>query len=311
MNDKNPIRLGISCSGFLKNVFLLVTACGTAHSQIQYSSDFESLDVNNSSALRDTSWTAYANVFSSGGAYLYGYSSTPPIGGGGFWGVTTDQAGPAQGTQGLVVYSDYYNQNAQTAGNLVEANVFQQFPVFIEDVGTYEFKFDAKAGNLVSPSKAVAFVKVLNPSNNYATVANVTFDTSALPVTWGTYSIRFTIDAGMEDMILQVGFSATTSNNLGSGVFYDNLEFGIAPPAPPVITQIAKVGNVVNVTFPTELGASYDLFKSTDGMATFNLVATQPVISGDGTAKVATDNAASGPSAFYRIRRQQQATTGN
>jgi hypothetical protein len=245
---------------------------------------------------------------------LYGYSSTPPIGGGGFWGVTTDQAGPAQGTQGLVVYSDYYNQNAQTAGNLVEANVFQQFPVFIEDVGTYEFKFDAKAGNLVSPSKAVAFVKVLNPSNNYATVANVTLDTSALPVTWGTYSIRFTVDAGMEDMILQVGFSATASNNLGSGVFYDNLEFGIAPPAepaPPVITQITKVGDVVSVTFPTELGASYDLLKSTDGMATFNLVATQPVIFGDGTAKVATDNAASGPSAFYRIRREQQATNGN
>lgn len=314
MNDKNPNRLGSSCSGFLKNALLLVTACGTAHSQIQYSSDFESLDVNNSSALSDTSWTAYANIFSSGGAYLYGYASTPPIGGGGFWGVTTDQAGPAQGTQGLVVYSDYYNQNAQTAGDLVEANVFQAFPVFIEDVGTYEFKFDAKAGNLVTPSRAIAFVKVLDPANGYATVANVTLDTSALPVTWGTYSIRFTVDAGMEDMILQFGFSATASNNLGSGVFYDNVEFGIAPPAepaPPVITQITKVGNVVSVTFPSELGASYDLFKSTDGMATFNLVATQPVISGDGTAKVATDNAASGPSAFYRIRRQQQAPTEN
>jgi hypothetical protein len=263
------------------------------------------LNTGSPSALSDDSWTAYANVFSSAGAYLYGYASTPPIGGSGFWGVTTNQAGPAQGTQGLVVYSDYYNQGAQTAGQRLEANVFQQFPVFLSDVGTYEFRFDAKAGNLVSPSAAQAFIRVLDPSNNYATVANVSLNTSALPVTWGTYSIRLNITAGMEDMILQFGFSATSSYNLGSGVFYDNVSFGIAPPAPPVITQITKSSNLVSVTFPSETGASYDLFKSTDNMATFNLVATQAVIIGDGTTKTATDNAATQPSAFYRIRRRQ------
>ncbi|MEY3898764.1 MAG: hypothetical protein RLZZ214_4286 [Verrucomicrobiota bacterium] len=300
----NPFQSGGLCRTLLTTTGLLTATCATASSQIEYSSDFESLNAGSPSALSDASWTAYANVFTSGGAYLYGYSSTPPIGGSGFWGVTTNQAGPAQGVQGLVVYSDYYNQGAQTAGQLVEASAFQQFPIFLEDAGTYEFRFDAKAGNLVSPSKAQAFIKVLNPADNYATVASVTFDTSALPVTWGTYSIRLELDESMEDMILQFGFSATASNNQGSGVFYDNLVFGIAPSAPPVITQITKSGQVVSVTFPSETGFNYDLVKSTDGMATFNPVVSQTVIPGDGTPKVATDNAATEPTAFYRIRRQ-------
>lgn len=305
MNLGNPFQSGGFCRTLLTATGLLAAACGTASSQIEYSSDFESLNAGSPTALSDASWTAYANVFTSGGAYLYGYPSTPPNGGSGFWGVTTDQAGPAQGVQGLVVFSDYYNQGAQTGGQLVEASTFQQFVIFLEDAGTYEFRFDAKAGNLVAPSKAQAFIKVLDPSNNYATVANVTFNTSALPVTWGTYSIRLQLDESMEGMILQFGFSATASNNLGSGVFYDNVAFGIAPPAPPVITQIIKSGQVVSVTFPSETGFMYDLMKSTDGMVTFNPVVSQAVIPGDGTPKVATDNAASEPAAFYRIRRQQ------
>lgn len=306
MNLGYPFQSFGLCRTLLTATGLLAATCGTASSQITWSSDFESLNAASASALSNDSWTAYANVFTSGGSYLYGYSPnpSPPNGGSGFWGVSTNQAGPAQGVQGLAVYSDYYNQAAQTAGQLVEANVFQQFPIFLEDAGTYEFRFDAKAGNLVSPSKAQAFIKVLNPAANYATVASVTFDTSALPVTWETYSIRLDLNGSMEDMIVQCGFSATASNNLGSGVFYDNLVFGIAPSAPPVITQITKSGNVVSVTFPSETGFNYDLVKSTDGMVTFNPVISQPVIPGDDTPKVATDNAATEPSAFYRIRRQ-------
>lgn len=304
MNPTNSFRTSTFCRAFLTAAGLLAAACGTAFSQIEYFSDFESLNAGSPTALTNSSWTAYANVFTSGGSYLYGYTSTPPNGGSGFWGVSTDQAGPTQGVQGLVVYSDYYNQGAQTVGQLVEANVFQQFPIFLEDVGTYEFRFDAKAGNLVSPSKAQAFIKVLDPAANFATVASITFDTSALPVGWETYSIRLQLDESMEDMLLQFGFSATASNNQGSGVFYDNLVFGIAPAAPPVITQITKSNNVVSVIFPSETGFNYDLVKSTDGMATFNPVPAQAVIPGDGTPKVATDNAATEPSAFYRIRRQ-------
>ena len=128
-NLKTEFNSQIVFFALLRYLLSFAAVCGMTHAQINYSSDFESLNVNNSSVLSDNSWTAYANVFSSGGSYLYSYSSTPPIGGGGFWGVTTDQAGTAQGTQGLVVYSDYYNQNAQASGNLVEAKVFQQFPV--------------------------------------------------------------------------------------------------------------------------------------------------------------------------------------
>jgi hypothetical protein len=286
---------------------LLAAAFGTAYSQISWSSDFETLDVESASALTDDSWLAYVNVFNSGGGYLYGYASTPPIGGSGFWAIPTDQAGPEQGAQSLSVYGDYYNQGAQTSGQLVEANVFQQFVVFEEDAGIYQFRFDAKAGNLASPSKAQAFIKVLDPAANYATVAIATLDTSTLPVTWGTYSIQLALDESMDTMLVQFGFSATSSLNVASGVFYDNLSFGIAPPAPPApfrITQITKSGNLVQVAFPSETGFNYDLLKSTDGMATFDPVLTQPVISGDGTLKIAIDSAATEASAFYRIRRQ-------
>jgi hypothetical protein len=308
MKSRPMLRSGRYCRITLTLIGVLVTVCGTAYSQIEYSSDFESLDATSSSALVNASWTAYANVFTSGGAYLYGYSATPPNGGSGFWGVTVDQAGPEQGVQSLSVYSDYYNQSAQVAGQLVEANVFQQFPIFLEDVGTYEFRFDAKAGNLEAPSKAQAFIKVLDPSAGYSTVAMVSFDTSSLPVIWGRYSIQLTLDESMEDMILQFGFSAISSLNVASGVFYDNVSFGIAPPAPPtfpVITQITKSGPVVSVTFPSETGFGYHLVKSTDGMASFVRVESQPQILGDGTFKVAIDDAATEPAAFYRIGRQQ------
>ncbi len=309
MNVRTPLRPVHHGRPLLLAAGLLAAAIGTAPSQIEYASDFESLNVSNPSALSNASWTAYANVYTSANAFLYGYPSTPPLGGSGWWGVTTDQAGPEQGVQSLSVYSDYYNQSAQTAGQLVEALVFQQFVIFEEDAGSYQFRFDAKAGNLVSPSKAQTFIKVLDPANDYATVAISTFDTSALPATWGTYSISLDLEASMDGMILQIGFSATASNNVASGVIYDNLSFGIAaaePPAPPVITDISKSGAVVSVTFSTETGFSYNLLKSTDGMATFDPVLTQPSVTGDGTSKVATDNAATEPAAFYRIRRQPQ-----
>src|SRR6478672_12125696 len=101
MNLGNQCHPSRFCRPLITIIGSLAAACGTAFSQIAYSSDFESLDTGSPSALSDASWTAYANVYSSTGAYLYGYSSTPPIGGSGFWGVTTDQAGPQQGVQGL------------------------------------------------------------------------------------------------------------------------------------------------------------------------------------------------------------------
>lgn len=291
---------------FIVNGFT-AAAILSAHSQIEYSTDFESLDVEEPSALVGASWQAFTNTFTSAGAYIRTYQSFPDIGGSGFWAITTDQAGPGQGVQSLSVYGDYYNQTDQLAGNLLEVNVFQQFPIFIEDVGSYEFRFDAKTGNLAIPSTAQAFIKVLNPSAGYATVAIASFDTSALPVTWGSYSIRLDLDESMEDMLLQFGFSTPSSLNLASGVFYDNLSFGIAPPgpaAPFAVTEITRAGTVVTLTFPTEIGFSYDLVKSTAGMTSFVPVPAQLPIPGDGAPKVAIDSAATEPAAFYRIRRQ-------
>jgi hypothetical protein len=69
----------------------------------------------------------------------------------------------------------------------------------------------------------VAFIKTLDPSNGYALTNFLTVDTSALPATWGTYSLSLPITAGLVGQILQIGFSNTATSYISSGVFYDNI----------------------------------------------------------------------------------------
>jgi len=303
MNDSYLSGVGTACRCLLIAAGLATTPVARAVDLSSFSEDFESLNQTSPTALNH--WKIYANVFSPDhSTYFYGYGPFPGSNGTpGFSAVTTGQGGPAQGVQGLVVYSDY-NNSAQAAGNQVEANFFQETLITEADLGTHVFRFDAKAGDLISPSKASAFIRVLDPVT-FVTFDFLSLDTTALPVGWGTYSISIEIDEIMVGQLIQFGFSATASNYVASGVYYDNVTFGIVPPAPPVITGITKTGNVVSVNFPTEINSTYDLFKSTDGMITFNPVLTQPAINGDGTSKVATDNSATEPSAFYRIRRVQ------
>ncbi len=309
MNDRTSSVAGKSCRPLLAAA-LIAASLATTSSQAalaSYSEDFESMNLFNPAALGTTGWIVYGNVFSPDhSAYYYGYGTYPaPNGTPAFCSVSSAQGGLEQGSQGLVVYSDYDNTGAQGAGQQVEANVFQERLLTAGDAGDYVFRFDAKAGDLVSPSNALAFVKVINPATGYSVTLSSTVDTSALPATWATYSIPVTLTAGMAGQLLQFGFAATASNYKASGVYYDNVRLiPPAPPASPEISGVTKSGSTVTVTFPTETGATYDLFKSVD-LVTFTLVTTQPVIIGDGTTQAATDTAATEPSAFYRIRRQQ------
>ena len=157
---------------------------------------------------------------------------------GGFSGIALGQGGPDQGAQQLVIISDYNNAD-QTTGNRIEANTFRERFIVAGDVGkTLTFSFDAKRGNINDPgdancigtptppcdSTANAFIKTLDPAAGFATTTLVTEDTTALPGTWGRYSLTLADRLGPGRPAAAVGFAATASNFEPSGVFYDNIE---------------------------------------------------------------------------------------
>lgn len=206
----------------------LLLAATTSHADLSiYGQDFESLVQANPAALQSDGWLVFGNVFSPDhSAYYYGYGPFPaPNNTGAFCGIDLLPGIPPQGLQDLVVYSDY-NNGDHAAGNQIEANTFQQQTIGAANVGsTWTFKFDAKLGNLETPTTALAFIKTLDPSSGYATTHFVTVDMTSIPSTWNQYSMSLNIDPSLVGQILQFGFANTASNYKGSGVFYDNVSF--------------------------------------------------------------------------------------
>jgi len=195
-----------------------------------YMQDFEGLVQADPAALANDGWLYFGNVFDPGGGYLYGYGPGPaPNGGPAFCAVAAGQGGASQGAQQLVVYSDY-NNGDHANGNIIEANVFQEQIIGAVDVGTmWTFQFDAKLGDLVPNSTALAFIKTLDP-NTFGLSSFVTVDMTSIPATWGTYSLDLAIHAGLQGHILQIGFLNTATNYTPSGVLYDNINFGQSGP---------------------------------------------------------------------------------
>jgi hypothetical protein len=190
-----------------------------------YGQNFESMVMADPAALSSDGWLVYGNVFSPGLVYLYGYGPFPaPNGGTAFSSIDAGQGGAEQGAQQLSVYSDYNNAD-HANGNLVESNVYREQVIGAADIGeTWVFAFDAKLGNLVAPTTAVAFIKTLAPPT-YTLTNFISVNTTAIPPTWSNYSISITIDAGLVGQILQIGFASTATNYVSSGVFYDNISW--------------------------------------------------------------------------------------
>lgn len=213
---------------FIVGAVLLVSAIASADLAV-YSQDFEGLSQADPAALSNDGWVIYANVFGLDWNYWYGYGTFPaPNNAGGFSGIDIGQGGPTQGAQQLVVYSDY--NNGQHGFAIIEANVFKEYVVGAADVGsTWLFEFDVKLGNLQAPSTAMAFIKTLDPSNGWALTNFLQFPTHTMPAAWGTGSLSITIDPSLVGQILQIGFSNIASQWASSGVFYDNINFALAP----------------------------------------------------------------------------------
>ena len=198
---------------------------GAANAQIvPFTQDFESLDQMDVDALANDGWLVFGNVFDNNQAYQYGYGSFPaPNDGAAFCAIDTGQGGPPQGAQQLSIYCDYNNMDMNNLDWLVEANTFKEWIIDASDVGkTYTFTFDAKLGNLVAPSQAYGFIKIIDSTTVNLNGEDLK-DTSAIPTTWGTFFVQMTIDPAWVGDIFQIGFLAAASNFEASGVFYDNL----------------------------------------------------------------------------------------
>ncbi len=200
---------------------------------IQYQQNFETLDPTSSSALGSDKWVVYGNVFDATGKYKYGYGPYPaPNGGAAFSAIVVDQGGPEQGAQQLSIYDDYNNMD-HSKGYRIESNVYRERKITADDVGTtIRFSFDAKRGNIneatdpLCPctSTALAFIKTLNPAAGYATTNFIQQNATALPTTWGRYSLTIELNAGLVNQLLQVGFSTNATYFQPSAVFYDNIK---------------------------------------------------------------------------------------
>ena len=207
-----------------------------------YSQDFEGLNQADIAALGNDGWLVFANVFGPDWAYWYGYGVFPaPNDGGGFCQLATGDGGAPQGAQQLVTFSDYNNAD-HANGAHIESLVFQEMVIGGDDVTeTWVFDFDAKMGNLAGVSTALAFIKTLDPANGYAETNFITADMTAIPTTWGSYSLSIFIDATLAGQLLQIGFQNIATLYEGSGVFYDNINFY---PSGPVAVEERSFGAV-------------------------------------------------------------------
>ena len=211
---------------FLTAALLATTPTIAFPALAPYSQDFESMSQADPNALSADGWQVFGNAYSSTFTYLYGYGPFPaPNPGGGFSAVDAGQGGAAQGLQQLSVYSDY-NNTGQGSGQWIESNVYREQTVGAGDVGRrWRFRFDAKLGNLVTPTTAAGFIKTLNPAAGFALTNFIQADMTNIPATWSTYSVEIDITPLLVGQLLQIGFVNTTTNYVGSGVFYDNLSF--------------------------------------------------------------------------------------
>lgn len=210
----------------LAAAFLIFAPRASQAALTPYTQSFESLIRSSPTALGNDGWSVFGNVYQPDGTtYLYGYGPFPaPNGSGAFCAIDTLQGGALQGNLQLSVYSDYNNTGAHGAGQIVESNVYREQTIATADVGnTWTVQFDAKLGNLVGPSTALAFIKTLDPAAGYALTNFITVDMTAIPATWNTYSISIPVDASLVNQLMQFGFANRATGFVASGVFYDNV----------------------------------------------------------------------------------------
>ncbi len=202
-----------------------------------YSENFEGLDAANPDALGTIGGNGYrvfAAVYdNSNTAFQYTYGPfSAPNGGEGFSAIAGGEGGDEQGDQYLNIYSDYGNRGAQESGQQIRASVFQEFTLRSGDSGVYRLSFDAKApavDGIGPPTTALAYIQTLDPNAGFIVTRQIELDMTAVRNdAWVRYSFELEIDASEQTgQLLQFGFQSTATNDNNSGIFYDNIDFGL------------------------------------------------------------------------------------
>jgi hypothetical protein len=253
-----------------------------------YSQDFEGLlsseeDQPDQVALGNDGWLVFVNGFGPDWSLWYQYGPFPApnggFGGPAFSAVVVGEGGPDQGDQQLVVFSDYNNGNHGDGSNaIIESNVFQEQVIGAADVGkTWIFEFDAKRGNIEGASTAAAFFKIIGGSFIY-----IPLDMTNIPDTWDSYSLPITIAPEWVGSLLQFGFLNTASNFEGSGIFYDNVNFDMAPLSVSLDIKPGGCPNPVNLrargVLPVALLGAVDFDVNEIDVDTLRLEGVAPVL---------------------------------
>tara|TARA_B100000575_G_scaffold111470_1_gene88687 strand:- start:24 stop:1352 length:1329 start_codon:yes stop_codon:yes gene_type:complete len=240
-------------------------------------------------------WVAYMNQFDANGGYLAGYAVNPAPNGPQISAFATGEEGANNGTGYLNVYSNYDDATHQTG--LVETNLYRELSITSEMVGTVTWQFDVKrpatdsnacggtnADNSATGGVCKAFIKILDPNNNYNTDLFETVVTTEVSSTeWATTSVTATVASGDVGKLIQFGFQNTAGNYAPTGVYYDNMTATVLTPEPePEPTAddlfIAEVGEgpsgtgswgkyieIANFTGSTVDLSGYKLIRVTNG----------------------------------------------
>jgi len=206
----------------------------TAWAVSAYSQNFEGLSQSDPTALSDDGWLVYGNVYDTGGTLLYSHGPHPAPNNQGapaaFSDIASGEGGIGQGGRQLSVFSDYQNGD-HGAGNLIESIVYQEQTIGAGDIGiTWAFSFDAKLGNLLAPSTASAFIRIIDPNNGYALASEQALNMTNTPSTWAEDQvIQMLIEPSMVGSLFQIGFANIATNYDGSSILYDNIELKAVP----------------------------------------------------------------------------------
>ncbi|MEM6332528.1 MAG: PEP-CTERM sorting domain-containing protein [Planctomycetota bacterium] len=220
------------------------TAATPALAQLtSYTQDFESRDRTQINALSGDGWTFFGQAFEADGttpAYVYNANGFPAPNDINAPNISVISDLPSGGTppvdsQGLVIFSDYNNGDHRNGTNrVIQGDIFQDQTIANADLGkTFTFAGIASlpdTGAVGGSTEHVAFIKTLDPNNNFAQTNFLTFDMTALNGDINTpFAIDFSLapsDTALVGQVLQFGFQTRASNDAPSAVNYDELSFG-------------------------------------------------------------------------------------
>ncbi len=214
-----------------------------------YSQDFEAIALGTvipNTALGNAGFLVSGVVYDgdTGAAPPYGpqkffYGTFPaPNGPDAFSGVVAGQSGIPQGLQVLNVFSDYKccqpnegHFDGTAPNDFVQSNVFRQQTIALADIGTtWSFKFDAKANGVDGCATAVGSdcVAFIQTANGPVVTNFITFDAKTLTTDWSTHNISIVLsDPLLNGQVPQFGFQSTSQLFGNTGVYYDNIFFGV------------------------------------------------------------------------------------